>query len=121
LRFTPLYHKGPPPTLQIFYQGQLVAELSKQSDAGKAIYAFKYLPAFKEMNLAPLPGIPFSEQDLKSQTLWAFFSERIPDERRPEIKAWIKLKGLEQADDLRILAEMGAHSVTDPFEIRSAA
>jgi hypothetical protein len=121
MRFTPRYHKGPPPTLQIFYQDRLVAELCKQKDGGRKLYAFRYLPAFREMNLAALPGIPYSDGLLEAGILWPFFSERIPDVRRPEIKAWMKLKDLDEADDLRILAELGAHSVTDPFEIRSAA
>ena len=67
------------------------------------------------------PGIPYSEAAQDSPDLWPFFSERIQDFRRPEIRAWMRLKKLSEADDIRMLAELSAHSVTDPYEIRLAA
>ncbi len=121
MRFTSRFHKGPPPTLQILYQGKLVAELTKTvtvKDAGP-LYIFRYLPAFQDLKLAMLPGLPQMEQ--QSRKLWPFFAERIPDSRRPEIHAWMQMKNLSEDDDLRLLAELGAHSITDPFEFQFAA
>jgi hypothetical protein len=73
------------------------------------------------MNLAPLPGIPYSDGLHQSGELWPFFRERIPDLRRPEIAAWMRMKKLSEADDLRMLAELSSHAVTDPLEIRMVA
>jgi hypothetical protein len=103
------------------FRGTLVAELSKEKKEGRNIYTFRYLPTFKELRLAPLPGIPYSEAPQPSPELWPFFSERIPDSRRPEIDAWMRRKKLSEADDIRMLAELSAHSVTDPYEIRLVA
>jgi len=121
MKLTSIFHKGPPPTLQILFQGEQIAELTKISGGGKTRYCFKYLPAFERLKLAPLPGLPLSLAPLESGELWPFFAERIPDARRPEIQAWMKLKGLTPRDDIRLLAELGSHSVTDPFEILIAA
>ncbi len=84
MSLTSRFHKGPPPTLQILFRGTLVAELSKGKKGGRNVYAFRYFPAFKELMLAPLPGIPFYEGVQESSELWPFFSERIPDSRRPK-------------------------------------
>ena len=119
--FTSLFHKGPPPTLQIFYQGTLVAELHKAKQDNRPVYTFKYLPAFKGLKLADLPGLPYSEEPQAASMLWPFFAERIPDARRPEIQAWMKMKHLSEYDDIGLLAALGSHSITDPFEIRRAA
>lgn len=121
MSLTSRYHKGPPPTLQILFRGTLVAKLSKEKREGRSIYTFQYLPAFRELSLAPLPGIPYSEEVQRSTELWPFFIERIPDLRRPEISAWMRLKKLSEADDLRMLAELSSRAVTDPYEIRLVA
>lgn len=121
MSLTSRYHKGPPPTLQILFRGTLVAKLSKKKKEGRYIYTFSYLPAFQELNLAPLPGIPYSQNIQESPELWPFFTERIPDLRRPEIYAWMRLKKLSEADDLHMLAELSSRAVTDPYEIRLAA
>ena len=119
--FTSRFYKGPPPTLQILYQGTLVAELTKVKKPKGPEYTFKYLPAFKDLKLAALPGLHYSEQPQISGDLWPFFAERIPDIRRPEIQAWMRLKKLSEYDDIGLIAALGAHSITDPYEIRLAA
>jgi hypothetical protein len=119
--FTSILHKGPPPTLQILFQGTLVAELRKNRILGGPEYSFKYLPAFKELKLAALPGLPYWEEVQTRSELWPFFAERIPDVRRPEVLAWMKMNKLSGNDDIALLAVLGAHSITDPFEIRLAA
>jgi HipA-like protein len=119
--YTSIFHKGPPPTLQILFQGTLVAELRKNRVPGGSEYSFKYLPAFKRLNLADLPGLPYREEVQTKSELWPFFAERIPDIRRPEIREWMKLNKLSEWDDIALLAVLGAHSITDPYEIRLAA
>jgi HipA-like protein len=118
---TSRFHKGPPPTLQILYQGKLVAALTKEKRSNATVYTFRYLPEFKQMKLAPLPGLPFTDSPAESRELWPFFAERIPDARRPEIQAWMRVKRIDEQDDIRLIAELGAHSVTDPFEIQLVA
>jgi HipA-like protein len=119
--FTSRFHKGPPPTLQVIYLDTVVAELTKKISSTGTIYAFRYLPAFKTLNLAPLPGLPYSEATRESHDLWPFFAERIPDARRPEVKALMNAKQLDPDDEFRLLAELGSRSITDPFEIKFAA
>jgi HipA-like protein len=119
--FTSIFHKGPPPTLQILFQGTLVAELRKTKVMGGSEYSFRYLPAFKELRLAALPGLPYREEVQTRSELWPFFAERIPDVRRPEIQVWMKVNRLSEYDDIALLAVLGAHSITDPYEIRLAA
>lgn len=118
MSFTSRFHKGPPPTLQILYRGILVATLFKQVTTRETVYTFQYLPSFSQLRLAPLPGLPISSGPIQNKELWPFFAERIPDARRPEIQAWMKAKQIKPEDDVRLLAELGAHSVTDPFEIQ---
>ena len=121
MAFTSRFSKGPPPKLQILFLGTLVAELTKEVKVGGAVYTFRYLPEFNKLKLAPLPGLSYSEEPRTSRELWRYFAERIPDARRPEIQFWMKQKGLVGADDIQLLAELGSHSVTDPFQIRRAA
>ena len=118
---TSRFHKGPPPTLQILYQGTLVATLTKEKRAEGTMYSFSYLPDFQRLRLAPLPGLPITSAPRESRELWPFFAERIPDARRPETQAWMQAKQISPDDHIRLLAELGAHSITDPFEIQLAA
>jgi hypothetical protein len=78
------------------------------------------LPAFKLAKLAPLPGLPESKEEYWSKQLWAYFVERIPDTRRPEIEAVMRERKINRYDELQMLAEPGRQTVTDPFEIRRA-
>lgn len=114
-------HRTPPPTLLIFFRDVQVAELKKESRDSSQVYVFRYLPAFRAQNLAPLPGLPDLDKTYSSLELWQYFTERIPDVRRPEIQALMKARKISQSDELQMLAELGAHSVSDPFEIRRAA
>lgn len=110
--------KTPPPTLNLLYQDVPVAALERTRGG---VLVFRYLPAFAQLNLSPLPGFPRLEEEYYSAVLWPYFAERIPDLRRPEIARWVKLKKLDVNDELQLLAELGAHTVTDPFVIQRAA
>lgn len=109
-------YNSPPPTLLISYAGNPVAELKRVN--GK--YVFRYLPAFVEMNLSPLPGLHHPSQE--SVELPLFFKERLPDLRRPEIRNWLSANShIDRNDDLQLLGALGAHSITDSFVITKAA
>jgi HipA-like protein len=107
----------PPPTLRVFFGDEPVAELSK---IGGTKFLFRYLPAFHEKNLSPLPGIPASVEPLSFSQLPAFFQERLPDTRRPEIRALIAKNNIALDDELRLLAELGRRSITDGFVLKVA-
>ena len=105
---------GPPPTVQVLFEGEPVAEL--KSLRGK--YLFRYLPGFRFKGLASLPGFPDLEKEYESVELFPFFEERIPDLRRPEIKESVRTKGLNEQDRLGLLCALGRRSVTDSYELR---
>jgi HipA-like protein len=112
-------YKSPPPTLLVSYAGKTVAELKKVN--GK--YLFKYLDAFRELNLSPLPGLPQVNEESKHDDLPLFFKERLPDLRRPEISNWLRNNPqIDINDDLQLLGALGARSITDSFVlVRPAA
>lgn len=105
---------SPPPTVQVLFEGEPVAELKYLQ--GK--YLFRYLPGFRFKGLASLPGFRDLERDYESVELFPFFEERIPDLRRPEIKESVRAKGLNEQDRLGLLCALGRRSVTDSYELR---
>jgi HipA-like protein len=108
--------KTPPPTLEVVYQGEAVAQLQKFPQG----YMFRYLPAFRRHTLSPFPGLATDKGDLAFEELPAFFQERLPDMRRPEIQELIRVYGIKQENTLELLARVGTHAITDPFELRLA-
>jgi len=114
-----LRYNEPPPTVEVLYDDKPVAELAYT----KGVFTFRYLPAFSDFKLAPIPGFPTIalEKRYVRAKLWPFFAQRIPDKRRPEIQRVMEVLGLLEANELRLLAELGAHSVTDPYTLRFRA
>jgi hypothetical protein len=111
-------YKSPPPALQVSYAGRAVAELKRVDRK----YSFRYLEAFKEMNLSPLPGLPYVSGEALYDDLPVFFKERLPDLRRPEVSSWLHAHpSVDRNDDLQLLGALGAHSITDSFVISHAA
>jgi HipA-like protein len=111
-------YKSPPPTLLISYAGNAVAELKR---SGRK-YSFRYLGAFQEMNLSPLPGLPYAAEETLHDELPSFFKERLPDLRRPEIRSWLNANpSVDRNDDLQLLGALGSRSITDSFIISRAA
>lgn len=111
-----LRYSAPPPTVFVIYEGRKVAELTKD-DKG---FVFAYRPDFSSLGLSPLPGFPSVDprKRYRSRELWPFFAQRIPDQRRPEVQRLMTQLGLTDATDLRLLGTLGAHSVTDPYELQ---
>lgn len=120
MKWTPAWgYKAPPPTLVVLYQGEAVAELKKENRK----FLFRYLEPFFVQSLAPIPGLLPNRNYVSFGELPAFFRERLPDTRRPEIRQFIVENKIDETDDLRMLACLGKHSITDSFELelRSAA
>jgi len=102
--------------LEVLFEGTVVAVLGRRRDGW---YTFRYLPAFGELNLAPLPGFPKADgREYVSIDLFPFFDERIPDLCRPEVQEWLRRHPVEAGDKLALLATLSRESVTDPYELR---
>jgi HipA-like protein len=112
-----LFGSTPPPKLFVIFASKAIGELTEQ----KGFYCFRYLPAFAELNLSPIPGFPDVEITYKSASLFPFFSERIPDKRRPEIARLLKERNLEQATPFELLVQLGANSATNPYLLSQVA
>jgi len=104
----------PPPRIEVLFHGEPVAELSRER---KGKYVFRYLPAFSEKRLMPLPGLPLGMEHT-SDELFPFFRERIPELCRPEVLQWLRQQSLDTADQMELLGSLGKRSVTDSFELR---
>lgn len=111
--------RTPPPRIEVLYEEVPVAELTYEAD--KSEYVFRYLDAFSEMGLNPLPGLPFGQVN-RNQELFRFFKERIPDLLRPEVAEWLRHQSAaEREDKLTLLGTLGRRSVTDSFSLRRTA
>lgn len=107
-------YKQPPPTLVVLHLEQPIAELAKVEHG----YLFRYLPSFQTMGLSPLPGLPQETEGYFFYELPTYFEERLPDIRRPEIREWMEQRGIGAESKLELLAALGSHTITDPFEFR---
>jgi HipA-like protein len=109
-------YDSPPPTLKILYNGEQIAELKR----GDNRYTFRYLDAFYTLALQPLPGLA-PDSVYESAELPLYFRERLPDTRRPDVKRLMKQFGIPEDNSLLLLATLGKHAVTDPFEFQLSA
>jgi hypothetical protein len=109
----------PPPTLKLLYQGAQVAELRREDRGG--LFHFRYLPGFKEKGLEPLPGLPVGGDDYKGPEMPLYFRERLPDIRRADVQRLVVQFGIPTDDELLLLATLGKHTITDPFEFELTA
>ena len=110
-------YDSPPPTLKILYNGDQIAEL-KREDKG---YSFRYLEAFYKLGLQPLPGLNPCETYEGLTELPLYFRERMPDTRRPDVQRLMQQFRIPEHNSLLLLATLGKHTVTDPFEFQLSA
>lgn len=104
----------PPPTLVVLFHDQPIAELEQREHG----YVFRYLPQFDTLGLSPIPGLPLAQGDCFYYELPTYFEERLPDMRRPDIREWMEQHKMSPQSKLRLLAQLGSHTITDPFEFR---
>ncbi|HEY7352929.1 MAG TPA: HipA N-terminal domain-containing protein [Terriglobales bacterium] len=109
-------YEAPPPTLKMLYGGVQVAELRRTENS----YTFRYLDAFKKLGLQPLPGLPL-DVEYSGGDLPLYFRERLPDTRRQDVKALMQQFRIPDDNNLLLLATLGKHTVTDPFEFQLSA
>lgn len=111
-------YDSPPPTLKILYNGEQIAELRLE----RSRYTFRYLDAFRRLDLQPLPGLdPDKDPPYEGRELPLYFRERLPDMRRPDVKRLMQQFRIPEDKVLLLLATLGRHTVTDPFEFQLSA
>lgn len=111
-------YDSPPPTLKILYNGEQIAELKREDNR----YTFRYLDAFHNLTLQPLPGLdPKNDPPYEGTELPLYFRERMPDTRRPDVMRLMQQFRIPENNSLLLLATLGRHAVTDPFEFQLSA
>jgi HipA-like protein len=109
-------YQTPPPSLKMLYEGTPVAELMQEARG----YRFKYLDAFTQMKLEPLPGLPFGSE-YTGPELPLYFRERLPDIRRVDVRRLVEQFKIPTDNKLLLLATLGKHTITDPFVFQLTA
>jgi HipA-like protein len=84
-----------------------------------ADYVFRYTDAFRDRTeLPPIANFPDKERwEYRSTTLFPFFAARLPSIERPEVAQIISEHGLDPADVMQLLANLGRKTITSPYEL----
>ena len=82
------------------------------------VFTYGDLTGAKRHGFTPLPEFPDSDREYASRELFATFSERLPDPRRPDYARFLSELGLEApAAAFEILARSGGMLATDRIEL----
>jgi HipA-like protein len=93
----------------------LIGELT--NDAGE--YVFRYHSRYAARDDYPaLVAFPDKQREYRSRTLWPFFDVRLPPLDRADVQRLIRERNLDTGDTLRLLAELGHRTITNPYELR---
>jgi HipA-like protein len=81
-------------------------------------WIFKYSDDFKkDQPIKPLANFPDLSKTYESESLWPFFSSRIPSLSRKSIVKRIKKNNIDSSDMIALLKLFGANSITNPFRL----
>jgi len=81
-------------------------------------WIFKYSEDFiKTQPIKPLANFPDLMKTYKSESLWPFFSSRIPSLSRKSILKRIRKNDIDSSDLIALLKLFGANSITNPFRL----
>ena|SRR5579862_1983255 len=85
-------------------------------------FVFSYLPGFFSTELKALPDFPEPRAGKKyrSEHLWPFFANRIPDLRREDIQELMKKNRLRESDQIELLLALGRETINNPFHLTPA-
>ena len=85
-------------------------------------FVFSYLPGFFSTDLKALPDFPNPEmgKQYRSEHLWPFFANRIPDLRRDDVQELMKKNRLRTSDELELLLTLGRETINNPFHLTPA-
>src|SRR5258708_7333186 len=106
------------PRILVQYGSVAIGELTREGDK----YIFAYLPAFFDSGLKPLPDFPEPRpgKKYKSARLWPFFSSRIPDVRREDVRELMEQENLKATDEFELLIKLGRETINNPFHLSPA-
>jgi HipA-like protein len=101
------------------YGTTAIGELRRER---RGVYAFSYLPGFFQADLKALPDFPDPQigKKYRSDHLWPFFANRIPDLRRDDVQELIKKNRLKKSDELELLLTLGRETINNPFYLTPA-
>jgi HipA-like protein len=82
-------------------------------------FVFRYDPAYAARRDYPaLVAFPEKHREYRSTVLWPFFDVRLPPLDRADIRHLIDEHKLHHADTLQLLGELGARTITTPYQLR---
>lgn len=65
-----------------------------------------------------LAAFPDRGREYRSTELWPFFEVRLPPLDRADVQHLIRERNIDAGDTMRLLAELGARTITTPYELR---
>ncbi len=85
-------------------------------------WVFQYSDDFKNQDrIDVLIDFPKKDQKYEGETLWPFFSHRIPGLGQPQIREIIEMEKLNSQNEIDLLRRFGMKSITNPFTLLPAA
>lgn len=95
-----------------------VGSLRKDGDE----FVFSYSQVFAARNDIPsLPDFPDRTRTYRSSELWPFFLARLPPTNRPDVREVIESRGIEPANTLEVLGQLGKRAISSPYELELLA
>ena len=89
-------------------------------DYSNNVWSFYYSDWFKnQSDIKTLLEFPKSDEKYSSNELWAFFANRIPSFKQPNIKEFIENNPNEKTNLVKLLDLFGKYSVNNPFVLES--
>jgi len=107
--------KGKVIVFNLSYKQLLVGIL--RLDSGK--WVFEYTEEFKQQKqIKPLPDFPNVEKVYRSEELYPFFLHRIPSPKQPKVQEEIRIRHIDETDEVELLRLFGRKSISNPFLLR---
>ncbi|MCY7357019.1 MAG: HipA N-terminal domain-containing protein [Rudanella sp.] len=85
------------------------------------IWTWVYSEAFKSQTyIKPLVTFPTINKVYEAETLWPFFSSRIPSANQPYVQDVIDRKKIDITNAAAMLKEFGHRTIANPFALQIA-
>lgn len=84
-------------------------------------WLFHYTEDFKRHNeYSRIIGFSDLNKEYKSQSLWPFFSIRIPGLKQPAIREILKEENIDEQNEAALLRRFGRKTIANPYELLPA-
>lgn len=85
----------------------------------RGIWEFKYSDEFKTHSneYTRIVGFPDLDKVYQSDSLWPFFSIRIPGLKQPAVQEVIKMENIDQDNEVALLKRFGKRTISNPYEL----